>query len=209
MEPIMIITKWIGNIRMPCNWQKIILIIMGVLFYSCKNIMSDNSDISDYKVVINEINYNSSDSFNPEDWVEIYNISTDTLNLGSWLIKDDNDNHIFAIPSNTILLPGHYIVFCRDTMSFKALFPDVDQIIGNLGFGFGGGSDNVKLFDSSKLLVDVVNYDDVPPWPTVPDGNGPTLELINPFRDNTMGVNWAASNGNGTPGEENSVYNDE
>ena len=38
----------------------------------------DNGDNDDYNInginiVINEINYNSSESFDPEDWIEIYN----------------------------------------------------------------------------------------------------------------------------------------
>jgi len=182
------------------------IIIIGFFFCSCEDTKTDSSDSIDYGVVINEINYNSSDSFDPEDWVEIYNISSDTLDISSWLIKDDNDDHIFTIPSNTLLLPDQYLVFCNDTISFKALFPDVNQYFGDLGFGLGGGSDFVKLFDSSELLVDAVEYDDTAPWPTESDGNGPTLELINPSLDKALGENWAASDGYGTPGAVNSVY---
>ena len=40
--------------------------------------------------MINEINYNSSDGFDPEDWVEIYNSSSNTIDMGSWLLKDEN-----------------------------------------------------------------------------------------------------------------------
>jgi len=181
------------------------IIIIGFFFCSCEDTKTDSSDSIDYGVVINEINYNSSDSFDPEDWVEIYNISSDTLDISSWLIKDDNDDHIFTIPSNTLLLPDQYLVFCNDTISFKALFPDVNQYFGDLGFGLGGGSDFVKLFDSSELLVDAVEYDDTAPWPTESDGNGPTLELINPSLDKALGENWAASDGYGTPGAVNSV----
>ena len=157
-------------------------------------------------MVINEINYNSSDSYDPDDWVEIYNSSSNTMDLGSWLLKDDNDNHIFTIPSNTLLLPNQYLVFCKDTLKFTALFPDVSPYSGDLGFGLSGGSDFVRLFDSNGLLVDMVEYDDDAPWPILADGNGPTLELNHPFLDNTLGENWSASDGYGTPGAVNSVY---
>ena len=47
-----------------------VIIIMGLFFYSCENTITNITDIN-YGVVINEINYWSSDIFNPEDWVEL------------------------------------------------------------------------------------------------------------------------------------------
>tara|TARA_B110000914_G_scaffold95817_1_gene84188 strand:- start:42 stop:596 length:555 start_codon:yes stop_codon:yes gene_type:complete len=182
--------------------------MLGLLFYCCEDTQPDSSDIIDAGVVINEINYNSLNSFDPDDWVEIYNSSSESIDLGSWLLKDENDDHIFTVPSNTILLPDQYLVFCTDTIKFTALFPDVNPYYGDLGFGLGGGGDFVRLFDSNGLLVDIVEYDDVAPWDTLADGSGPTLELNHPSLDNTLGENWSASEGYGTPGAVNSVYTD-
>jgi hypothetical protein len=186
------------------NFIETNLIMLGLLFYCCEDTQPESSDAG---VVINEINYNSLDSFDPDDWVEIYNGSSDTIDLGSWLLKDENDDHIFTIPLNTLLLPDQYLVFCKDTIKFTALFPDVSPYYGDLGFGLGGGSDFVRLFDSSGLLVDIVEYDDVAPWDTLADGSGPTLELNHPSLDNTLGENWSASESYGTPGAVNSAYN--
>lgn len=186
------------------NFIETNLIMLGLLFYCCEDTQPESSDAS---VVINEINYNSLDSFDPDDWVEIYNGSSDTIDLGSWLLKDENDDHIFTIPLNTLLLPDQYLVFCKDTIKFTALFPDVSPYYGDLGFGLGGGSDFVRLFDYSGLLVDIVEYDDVAPWDTLADGSGPTLELNHPSLDNTLGENWSASENYGTPGAVNSAYN--
>ena len=182
------------------------IMIIGFFFYSCEDTQTESSGSIDAGVVINEINYNSSDSYDPDDWVEIYNSSSNTMNLGSWLLKDENDDLIFTIPSNTLLLPDQYLVFCTDTLKFTALFPDVSPYYGDLGFGLGGGSDFVRLFDSNGLLVDMVEYDDAAPWPILADGSGPTLELNHPSLDNTLGENWSASEGYGTPGAVNSVY---
>ena len=189
--------------------QTLLIITALMLMLGCEDTQTEGSDGIDAGVVINEINYNSSDSYDPDDWVEIYNSSSNTIDMGSWLLKDENDDHIFTIPSNTLLIPDQYLVFCTDTLKFTALFPDVSPYFGDLGFGLGGGSDFVRLFDSNGLLVDRVEYDDIDPWPTGPVGTWPTLELIHPSRDNALGENWAAANGNGTPGEINSVYDDE
>ena len=189
------------------NFIETNLIMLGLLFYCCEDTQPDSSDIIDGGVVINEINYNSLDSFDPGDWVEIYNSSNETIDLGSWLLKDDKDDHIFTIPLNTLLLPNQYLVFCTDTIKFKALFPDVNPYYGDLGFGLGGGGDIVRLFDYNGLLVDIVEYDDIAPWDTLADGSGPTLELNHPSLDNSLGENWSASQGYGTPGAVNSAYN--
>ena len=189
------------------NFIETNLIMLGLLFYCCEDTQPDSSDIFDGGVVINEINYNSLDSFDPDDWVEIYKSSNEPIDLGSWLLKDDKDDHIFTIPLNTLLLPNQYLVFCTDTIKFTALFPDVNPYYGDLGFGLGGDGDIVRLFDYNGLLVDIVEYDDIAPWDTLADGSGPTLELNHPPLDNTLGENWSASQGHGTPGAVNSAYN--
>ena len=185
----------------------IIFIILTA--WGCKDMETDGIDILDYGVVINEINYNSSDSFNPDDWVEIYNSSNDTIDISSWLLKDEDDEHIFTVPSNIKILPEQYIIFCKDTIKFTELFPNVESYYGNLGFGLSGGSDLVRLFDSTGSLADTVRYDDDHPWPLSADGDGPTLELKHPTLDNTLWESWSASEGYGTPGAQNSVFNDD
>jgi hypothetical protein len=158
------------------------------------------------KLVINEINYNSANDFNTEDWVEIFYEGDENLDISEWLIKDERDTNIFEIPQNTILEPGNYLVFCRDTSLFKLFFPDVENFIGNLDFGFDGNSDMIRIFDTESNLIDSVNYRDSAPWPSGADGLGATLELLNPYRDNSIAENWGASEGHGTPGAVNSVY---
>ena len=37
-------------------------------------------------IVINEINYNSSDEFDPKDWIEIYNNGTENVDISRWVL---------------------------------------------------------------------------------------------------------------------------
>lgn len=160
---------------------------------------------SSEQVVINEINYNSADDFDPEDWVELHNVGNAAVDLSGWLLRDDNNNHTFTIPYGTSISAGGFLVICADFVAFQGLFPGVPAI-GDLGFGFGGGGDQVRLFNQVDQLLDIVDYDDEWPWPTEPDGNGPTLELIDPFFDNSSAWSWSGSAAaHGTPGAKNSV----
>lgn len=157
-------------------------------------------------VVINEINYNSANDFDSEDWVELYNNTNGTIDLSGWVFMDENRAPSYAINQGTVLLPNSYLVLCLDLTLFQSRYPAVPNILGNLNSGLGGGGESLFLYDNSGKLVDSLTYDDHTPWPTEADGNGSSLELDNPSHDNSLGINWRASVGHGTPGAINSTY---
>jgi len=158
-------------------------------------------------LVINEINYNASLDFDPGDWVELYNPMDHPVNVSGWVFKDEDDLHAFTFASGTEISSGGYIVIANDMTAFHNLFPAVTNYVGSMGFGLAGGGELIRLYNNTGTLIDTVNYDDVAPWPTRPDGQGATLELLSPDLDNALGQNWKASgiNTHGTPGAENSI----
>ncbi len=157
-------------------------------------------------LVINEINYHSAADFEPGDWVEFYNPHSHPLDITNWKFKDENDLHEFIFPQGTVLPAKGYIVLAENLHAFDSLFPNVTNVVGSMGFGLSGNGELIRVFHSNGSLVDTVHYDDTAPWPTEPDGGGPTLELISPVLDNALASSWQASyTGHGTPGEENST----
>ena len=156
------------------------------------------------ELVINEINYNSSASHATEDWVEIHNPLTYAVNMEGWILKDDQNDHIFEFAAGATIGPGQFVIVARDTAAFNALVATTSSVFGQPSFGFGNGGDVVRLFHSSGVLVDEVTYSDTLPWPILADGSGPTLELLSPELDNTLPANWAAWESRlGTPGSAN------
>jgi len=155
-------------------------------------------------LVINEINYNSAPHFDPGDWVELYNPSADTVDLDGWHFRDDEDIHDFIFPESTEIEPHGFFVLCQDQSAFHSQFPEIENYAGNFEFGLSGSGDIVRVYNTNWILIDSVQYDDNPPWQIAPDGNGPTLELIDPGLDNTLAENWQSSTGYGTPGKPNS-----
>jgi hypothetical protein len=158
-------------------------------------------------LVINEINYNSSNAADSEDWVEIYNNSSEHYNLQGWEIRDSEEQNSYIITELINLPPNTYHVFCRDIEAFSSIYPEVENVTGTFNFGFSGSGEQVKLLNAIDELIDIVEYDDTAPWPIAADGGGKTLSLINPEYDNALAQNWLASVGNGTPGSQNDVYN--
>ena len=52
---------------------------------------------SDYpQIIINEINYNSSNSFDTEDWLELFNNSNEIIDLSNWSLKDEIDTNFIC-----------------------------------------------------------------------------------------------------------------
>jgi hypothetical protein len=153
-------------------------------------------------MVINEINYRSIDSFNPDDWIELYNPESTAKDISNWKIKDDNDSHVFVIPEGTQVEANGYLVIVKDEADFAAAFPGTPYI-GELGFGFGG-SDEVRLYSSDDKLIDEVKYESESPWPTCAYETGNTLELISPDLDNSLPESWSCINENGSPNAVNS-----
>ena len=158
-------------------------------------------------VVINEINYHSSDDFDSGDWVELHNQSNLDIDISQWEFMDSDDSHIFTINDGIVLGSGEYLVLCRDSSDFSQIYPNVQNFIGEIDFGFSNGGELLRLLDDTEGLVDFVSYDDSAPWPVEADGGGVTLELLNPTLDNNSFESWAVSSVElGTPGQQNSSF---
>ena len=77
---------------------------------------------------------------------------------------------------------------------WPAAHPDVaDRIIGNFSGGLADGDDNVRLVDAWGNPADEVHYYDGGSWPTLADGGGSSLELLDPDADNSVAEAWTAS----------------
>jgi hypothetical protein len=157
-------------------------------------------------VVINEINYNSSLSFDSGDWIELFNTSSEAIDLSGWVFMDENRTPSYILPLGTELAAQSFLVISGDVSLFTSKYPDAKNIFGNMNSGLSGSGEVLFLYENSGRLVDTLTYDDKAPWPLDADGNGSSLELENPTLENSFGASWKASIGNGTPGAINSTY---
>ena len=156
-------------------------------------------------VVINEIFYNQPDVGNfGEDFVEIHNPGNTAVNLAGFTVDDEGSVASGRTVSLSGSLPaGGYAYVTRsgyDAAGFWGIAP-----IATMEFGLSGGGDTITVRNAGGAIIDEVTYDDGAPWPGEPDGNGPSLELIDPLVDNSVPTNWGASVGGPTPGVVNSI----
>jgi len=161
-------------------------------------------------IVIHELMYNPyDDPLDPSDpgddleFIELMNPSTDeAVDLSGWSVTGVG----LVVPAGAVILPRGYLLLVRDDVAFRARYGPGHFIAAQYEGGLSGNGELVRLIDRAGVVIDEVAYDDLAPWPTAADGNGPSLELIDPALDNGLPASWAASlQAGGTPGAANSV----
>ena len=166
-------------------------------------IAENGTDI--YPVMISEINFNAHGTFDPGDWIELYNSGSQPVDLTGWTMKGENPEDEYAFPDNLFLQPGGYLVIAEHADSVALLHGGGLNPAGNFNFGLNRGGEVIKLYNKDYQLVHSLRYGSEVPWPDGPDGKGATLELYTGETDNSDPVSWHASYGlGGTPGARNS-----
>lgn len=155
-------------------------------------------------VVINEIHYHPADPNGDVEFLEIYNAGSNAANMTGWTMSDGID---LVVPSLPPLAPGAFRVIARDPARLQTVTGYSGAIAWEAGDALSNGGERLALSDASGNEIDVVSYSDGGNWAAAADGDGPSLELLNPGLPNQLGQAWRASLvTHGTPGAQNSVY---
>ncbi|MFT4547067.1 MAG: hypothetical protein ACI9UA_001409 [Pseudoalteromonas tetraodonis] len=151
----------------------------------------DPSDVQQF-LVVSEIMYHPADDGGDTEFIEVMNIS-DTLTLDLSGVKF-TDGIEFEFAPGTMLVSGTRLVISR------AQFEN--------GTALSNGGEVIKLEDASNSTVAEFAYDDAAPWPTSPDGGGPSLVLVRPETrpDPGIATNWRPSAlSGGNPGGSDTI----
>lgn len=146
---------------------------------------------------ITEIMYNpiGGDAY---EFIEIQNVGAATLDLSGFSFQGIN----FVFPSTTTLPPGAVLLLANNASpaQFAVRYPSA-VVFGYYGGNLSNGGERIAILDRNLRTVTAVHYDDEGGWPTLPDGGGYSLEIIDPRGDPSAPSNWRASSAvNGTPG---------
>ena len=128
-----------------------------------------------------------------ESWAELYNRSSNAVNLTGWRFGGGID---YRFSAGKILAPGGYLVVSKDVASLLALHPGID-VVGPFDKSLSHHNDDLVLKDPNGNPADEVHYYDSAPWPGYVDGGGSSLELRDPHADNSKAEAWAASDESG------------
>ncbi len=137
------------------------------------------------------------------EFIEIYNRSTNPIDLNGWKFSDGNS--VATFPSR-IILPSEYWVICATANA--SLFSPSANTLGVPNFPtLNNNGESLTLKSNQGLLIDSLNYSLA--WYRDEDKQegGWTLELIDTNNPCGEEDNWTASENpkGGTPGKANSV----
>ncbi len=152
-------------------------------------------------VVINEIMYNPLCGVDGDEFLEIYNTTSGDIDLTGWCFTAGITS---CFSQGTTLLAHSYGLLSPDANRTQTTYGKT--VIATYSGKLDNGGERVTLSDASQAVISSVSYDDVAPWPTTPDGTGPSLELKSPDLAIDNAASWDASTGVPTPGAVNSVF---
>jgi hypothetical protein len=151
------------------------------------------------EVVINEIMYHApglpaappaaGTVESPESWLELFNRSSNAVELTNWRLAGDIDYHFDA---GATIPAGGYLVVSKDIGYMQSNYAGI-TIVGPFADALRRRRGHVLLLDEAGNPADEVRYFNDKPWPAYAAGGGSSLELRDPWADNARPEAWAAS----------------
>ncbi len=158
-----------------------------------------NQAASDGGVVINEIMYHplsTADPLNPQaedpdelEYIELYNHGASAVDMSGWYFSD---GITYVLPEGTFLEPGAYMVVARTPERIAAVY-NLPHVLGPYEGVLANDGELLCLADARGNRVDEVRYFDGGEWSERADGNGSSLELVDPRSDNAQAGAWRGS----------------
>jgi len=159
-------------------------------------------------VVINEIMYNPISGDSADEFIELYNGGTNTVDLYRWRIIGGVS---ITFRAGTMLPPNSYLVVANNITNLLARYGNLhsNNTVGNFNGSLANGGERIALTmpdlevstnalgqlvtNAFDIVVNEVTYGDGGRWGQWSDGGGSSLELIDARADNRLAANWADS----------------
>ena len=129
------------------------------------------------EVLINEIMYHPASTNPREEYIELFNTSSNDVNLTNWRITRGTE---FTFATNTIIRAGGYLVVAANRATFQGLYPTVTNVVGdylqivvhgypdrnltNFNNTLGNSGNTLELHDATGDEVDHVEYANEGDW---------------------------------------------
>jgi beta-lactamase superfamily II metal-dependent hydrolase len=159
-------------------------------------------------VIFSEIYYDTVGTDADEEWIELYNNTGATVDIGGWTITDNNGTGAtFTIPAGNTIAAGTYFTIAHNSAGFNALYGYDADIYGSIPF-LNNDGDALLLKDGTGGLVDTVAWEGgassgIPDgWGSSTDPSAPTgstIERTDPGVDTDTYADWSTAANNGDP----------
>ena len=148
-------------------------------------------------VVINEIAWAGTADNSNDEWIELYNNTSQSIDLSGWHIEDDGVPS-YTITSGSIAPRGYFLI---EDAEVAVNSVNADAVIG---LSLANAGDSLVLKNSAGIAVDSVNFSGGA-WYAGDGTSKATMERIDPTVFADTAENWAtAKSSNGSTGRSNS-----
>ncbi len=143
-------------------------------------------------LTINELMYHP--SIPGAGFIEIHNTSeTHAFDLSNYILKGVD----YCFDAGFVIAAGGYAVVVNDRSIFSTAYGTSIPIAGEFAGRLSNKGETISLIaeavdEANAVLIDQVSYEDAPPWPSLADGQGSSLQLIDPSADNRRVAHWTA-----------------
>lgn len=132
-------------------------------------------------VVISEVAWAGSGDSSSDEWIELYNNTSQTINLTGWVIDDHNGAQTYPL-QGTIASHSYFLLESREIATNI-----VADIVKSTSLSNSG--DSLILKDASQNIVDTVNSTNTA-WFAGSNTTHATMERINLQSDGDQASNW-------------------
>ncbi len=121
------------------------------------------------------------------EFVELFNAGATPMDLSGFSFQGIS----YTFPQSTTLAAGATIVLIPNTAPdlFAARYPGV-TVFGQYANSLANGGERLAVLDRDHQVVVSVDYRDDSGWPTVADGGGYSLTLLDPNGNPDSPANW-------------------
>jgi len=159
-----------------------------------------NYALYDREVIINEIMYHPISEDSEDEYVELYNRSTQPIDVSGWKFTSGIS---YTIPGGIIIPPKDYIVIAANAERLIDRYQSLTtaNTVGDFEGKLDNRGERIRLSkplldtptNNEFIIVDELTYGDGNNWGKWADGGGSSLELKDPHSDNSRPDNWAGS----------------
>ncbi len=141
-------------------------------------------------IVINEIMFDPPSVLtNAAQFLELFNRGKSSVDLSGWEFVE---GVTFVFPKGATIPAGGHLVVTSDTNAFRPAYGKIPAL-GNFQGRLRHRGELVRLVDRAGNLANQVDYRVGGNWPERTAGGGSSLELINPWMDNSLASAWRDS----------------
>lgn len=115
--------------------------------------------ITNAQVFISEIMYDLEGTDGGREWIEIFNDSSQSVDLSTYYLYENNTAHkINFVSGNNILNSQSFAIIADNSDKFLLDFPSFEGNLFDSAFSLSNSGEELVLLDQDKIEVDFTNY---------------------------------------------------